>query len=121
MTSYRDILSAIARLKSGEEVLSSESYLELLEALEQAVQALVLAPTGVNPTATGLWYNHERAPALARLAKALTPAQHGRGSQIPADQPPSDREVLRELHEALLANSADRPIAPAFRPANRTL
>jgi hypothetical protein len=121
MTSHRDILSAIALLKSGEDELSSERYVELLEALEQAVQALVLAPRGTDPTATGLWYNHERAPALARLAEALTPSQHDRRSQVTTDQGPSDREVLTELHEALLANSRQRPITSGFRPANRRL
>lgn len=151
MSPPHQTLAAISRLKSGEAALSSEQYVELLGAVEQAVQALLLAPAGSDPVATGFWYNHERAPALARLADALGPhgggaatharaaashapgtATHGAGaashragagshgagaashapgaaSHAPgaaltalADQQLSDREVLLELHAALL-------------------
>jgi hypothetical protein len=105
MTPHRETLAAIARLKSGEDELSSEQYMELLEAIEEAVQALVLAPSGTNPVATGLWYNHERGPALARLADALAPRLHSDASEELADEQMSDREVLLELHAALLKNS----------------
>jgi hypothetical protein len=101
MSSHREALTAIARLKSGETELTSEQYLELLGAVEQAVHTLLLAPTGSNPVATGLWYNHERAPALTRLADALTPDEAGATDAL-ADQQLSDREVLLELHQALL-------------------
>lgn len=104
MSSYHDTLAAISRLKSGEVALSAEQYLELLEAIEKAVQALLLAPSGTDPVATGLWYRHERAPALAQLADALAPGERiMTGPAQPAEQL-SDREVLRELHEALLKN-----------------
>ena len=105
MTPHRETLVALSRLKSGETELGAEQYFELLEAVEQAVHALVLAPTGSNPVATGLWYNHERAPALARLAEALAPEQYGAAAEAPADQQLSDREVLLELHAALLKKS----------------
>ncbi len=105
MTSHRDTLVAISRLKSGETALTSEQYVELLEAVEQAVQALLLAPSGIDPVATGVWYHHERAPALSRLADALAPDEHRAASQPREDQQLSDREVLLELHEALLKRS----------------
>jgi hypothetical protein len=105
MSSHRETLVALERLKSGEAELTSEQYVELLEAVEQAVKALLLAPSGSDPTATGLWYNHERAPALARLADALAPDQASDASATLAEQQLSDREVLLELHEALLKSS----------------
>lgn len=95
------MLTAIARLRSGEDELSSEQYMELLEAVETAARALVVAPSGTDPVATGLWYNHERTPALARLAGALSPNRYA-GTDSAADPLTSDREVLRELHAALL-------------------
>jgi hypothetical protein len=104
MSPHRDTLVALSRLKSGEAELSPEQYFELLEAVEQAVHALPLAPSGSDPVATGLWYNHERAPALARLADALAP-QESRASDAPADEQPSDHQVLLELHAALLKST----------------
>ncbi|HWD68706.1 MAG TPA: hypothetical protein VG293_00855 [Solirubrobacteraceae bacterium] len=104
MTPHGETLAALSRLKNGEAELSREQYLELLEAMEQAVQALILAPTGSDSRATGLWYNHERAPALARLAEALAPEKHG-AATAPAEEQLSDRDVLLELHAALLRNS----------------
>ena len=105
MSSHRETLVALSRLKSGEAELTSEQYVELLEAVEQAVRALLLAPSGSDPVATGLWYNHERAPALTRLADALAPDQASGASATLAEQQLSDREVLLELHEALLKSS----------------
>jgi hypothetical protein len=102
MSPHRDTLVALSKLKSGEAELSSEQYVGLLEAVEQAIHALLLAPSGSNAVATGLWYNHERAPALARLADALAPREQGGASEALAQQQPSDREVLQELHQALL-------------------
>ena len=105
MSPHRDTLVALSRLKSGEAELSPEQYFELLEAVEQAVQALLLAPSGSDPVATGLWYNHERVPALARLADALAPQESRASSDASADEQPSDRQVLLELHAALLKSS----------------
>jgi hypothetical protein len=105
MSSNREIRAALARLQSGEAALSAEQYQQLLEALEQMFEALVLAPKGTDPVATGVWYNHERKPALARLADALSPQANGHASQKLADQQLSDREVIRELHRSLLDNS----------------
>jgi hypothetical protein len=106
MSPHRDTLVALSKLKSGEAELSPEQYFELLEAVEQAVKALLLAPSGAEPVATGLWYNHERAPALARLADALVaPQEQGGASEALAQQQLSDREVLQELHQALLKSS----------------
>jgi hypothetical protein len=102
MSTHRETLFALRRLKSGETELTSEQYVELLEAVEQAVQALFRAPSGSDPVATGLWYNHDRAPALARLADALAPQEQGGASQALAQEQLSDREVLHELHQALL-------------------
>lgn len=105
MSSHNDTLAALSRLKSGETALTSEQYLELLEAVEQAVHALLLAPSGSDPVAAGLWYNHERAPALARLTDALAPEEARAASRVLADEQLSDREVLLELHAALLKSS----------------
>jgi hypothetical protein len=105
MSSHRETLVALSRLKSGEAELTPQQYVELLEAVEQAVKALLLAPSGSDPMATGLWFNHERAPALARLADALAPDPAGGASATLAEQQLSDRQVLLELHEALLKSS----------------
>lgn len=105
MSPHRDTLEAIARLKTGEDELSSEQYVQLLDAVEEAVRALVLAPTGGDPVATGLWYNHERAPALSRLADALASKPYGVVAAAPGEAQMSDREVLLELHAALQRNS----------------
>jgi hypothetical protein len=105
MTSHRETLVALQRLKSGEDELTSDQYVELLEAVEQAIESLLLAPSGADPVATGLWYNHERAPALARLAGALAPRRLDEATQQPAQQQMSDHEVLKELHAALLKSS----------------
>lgn len=102
MSSNREILAALARLKSGAVALTAEQYQDLLEAVEQAAHALIMAPRGTDPVATGLWYNHERSPALARLADALAP--QSAASQALAQTQLSDREVARELHRALLDN-----------------
>jgi len=105
MSTHRETLVALRRLKSGETELTREQYVELLEAVEQAIQALLLAPSGSDPVATGLWYNHDRAPALARLADALGPRHQGEATRELAEQQMSDREVLKELHAALLKSS----------------
>ena len=105
MQSNREIRATLARLKSGEEILSAEQYHELLEAVEQVFEALALAPKGADPAAAGVWYNHERKPALARLADALSPRTDGYAVQRLADQQLSDREVIRELQQSLLHNS----------------
>ena len=105
MSSNREIRAALARLKSGAATLTAEQYHELLEAVEQTFEALVLAPKGTDPVATGVWYNHERKPALARLADALSPQADRNAAQKLVDQQLSDREVIRELHQSLLDNS----------------
>jgi len=118
VTPHREALQALERLKTGAVKLDSEQYLELLEAVEQVVHALVLAPSGADPVATGLWYNHERSPALARLAAALAanggagdaagaPSAAGAaGSAGAAAGAQSDAEVLRALHRALLERAS---------------
>ena|SRR5579875_3017404 len=105
MSSKREIRAGLARLKSGEVVLSPEQYHELLEAVEQLFEAMVLAPKGPDPVATGVWYNHERKPALARLADAISPHDGAVATQRLVEQQVSDREVIRELHRSLLDNS----------------
>jgi hypothetical protein len=104
MSSHREILAALERLKSGAMTLSSEQYLRLLEAIEQAAEALFTAPRSADPVATGLWYNHERAPALARLADALT--SHGGEPSVRGltQEQQRDGEIARQLHQSLLDN-----------------
>jgi hypothetical protein len=106
MSSKREIRAALARLKSGDVTLSPHQYHELLAALEQLFEALVLAPKGTDPVATAVWYNHERRPALARLADAVSPQTDRNAVQTLADQQRSDRDVIRELHRSLLDSSA---------------
>jgi hypothetical protein len=114
MSSHRKILAALQRLKSGGAKPTPEQYLAILDAVEQAVEVLYAAPRGSDPIATGLWYNHERAPALARLADALTShnaastshnaAMTARGaatSELERERQ-SDREVVRALQQSLL-------------------
>ncbi len=72
MSHYRDILSALQKLKAGAGKLTTEQYVDVLEAIEQAAQALYSAPRGADPAAMGVWWNHERTPALARLADTLS-------------------------------------------------
>ena len=105
MSSNREIRAGLARLKSGAATLTAEQYHELLEAVEQIFEALALAPKGTDPVATGVWYNHERKPALARLADAVSPQADTNAAQKLVDQQLSDREVIRELHQSLLDKS----------------
>lgn len=105
MSSKREVRAALGRLKSGEVQLSPEQYYELLEAVEQMFEALVLAPKGADPVATAVWYNHERKPALAQLADALASHPEGNAAERLAAQQLSDREVARQLHRSLLENS----------------
>jgi hypothetical protein len=100
MSSHRKILAALQRLKSGGTKPTPEQYVAILDAVEQAVEVLYAAPRGSDPIATGLWYNHERAPALARLADALT-SQNQATSDL-ENQRQSDREVVRALQQSLL-------------------
>ncbi len=105
MSSNREIRAGLARLKSGAATLTAEQYHELLEAVEQIFEALALAPKGTDPVATGVWYNHERKPALARLADAVSPQADTNAAQKLVDQQLIDREVIRELHQSLLDKS----------------
>jgi hypothetical protein len=100
MSSHRKILAALQRLKSGGETPTPEQYVAILDAIEQAVEVLYAAPRGSDPIATGLWYNHERAPALARLADALT--SHKDATPQLEYELQRDREVVRALQQSLL-------------------
>jgi hypothetical protein len=102
MSSHRKILAALQRLKSGGETPTSEQYVAILDAVEQAVEVLYAAPRGSDPIATGLWYNHERAPALARLADALTSHKDATSQLAHEHERQSDREVVRALQQSLL-------------------
>lgn len=106
MSSKREVRAALERLKTGAVTLSAHEYQELLEAVGQVFEALVLAPKGSDPMATAVWYQHERRPALARLADALSPRASGNSVRALADQQLSDREVIHELHQSLLDNRA---------------
>ncbi len=106
MSSKREVRAALVGLKSGDVTLSPHQYHELLAAAEQLFEALVLAPKGSDPMATAVWYNHERHPALARLADAVSPQTDANAVWRLADQQRSDRDVIRELHRSLLDNSA---------------
>jgi hypothetical protein len=104
MSSHRKILAALQHLKSGGTKPTDGQYVAILDALEQAVEVLYAAPRGSDPVATGLWYNHERAPALARLADALS--SHDEATAELAQERQSDREVVRALHQSLLDRAA---------------
>lgn len=125
MSQHRDILAALEKLRSGVHSLTSEQYVALLDAVEQTAAALHVAPRGSDPIATGLWWNHERTPALTRLAHALafhagsTAAQQrlvefagGEVGTLRADDGAataapelSDLDVARALHQSLLDNT----------------
>jgi len=86
--------------------MSSDQYLAVLEAIEQASEALHSAPRGSDPVANGIWWNHERTPALARLADALTPhPDAGAGAASERSARSDDAQVIRELHQSLLDNA----------------
>lgn len=112
MSSHRKILAALQHLKSGGTKPTDEQYVAILDAVEQAVEVLYAAPRGRDPVATGLWYNHERAPALARLADALTShsdealTSHSDGITELEQERQSDREIVRALHRSLLDSAA---------------
>jgi hypothetical protein len=111
MSSHRKILAALQRLKSGGAQLTPEQYVAILDAVEQAVEVLYAAPRGSDPIATGLWYNHERAPALARLADALTSHKDALTSRNAETfelerERQSDREVVRALQQSLRERTA---------------
>jgi hypothetical protein len=118
MSSHRKILAALQRLKSGGAPPTPEQYVAILDAVEQAVEVLYAAPRGSDPIATGLWYNHERAPALARLADALTShndaltarnprlGSHGAATSELERERQSDREVVRALQQSLRERTA---------------
>jgi hypothetical protein len=105
MSSHRKILAALQHLKSGDTKPTDEQYVAILDAVEQAVEVLYAAPRGSDPVATGLWFNHERAPALARLADALS--SHREATTELEHERQSDREIVRALHQSLL-KSAER-------------
>jgi hypothetical protein len=111
MSSHRKILAALQRLKSGGAQPTPEQYVAILDAVEQAVEVLYAAPRGSDPIATGLWYNHERAPALARLADALTShsdvltSRNAATSELERERQ-SDREVVRALQQSLRERTA---------------
>ncbi len=104
MSSHREILAALERLKSGATTLTSDQYLRLLEAVEQAAEALFAAPRSPDPVAAGLWYNHERAPALSRLADALIAHEDNAAVRGLTQEQQRDSEVARLLHQSLLDN-----------------
>ncbi len=103
--SRREILSALERLMSGTAALSAEQYAGFLQAVAQAVEALASAPHGSDPVAAGMWHNHERMPALARLSDALSPDEGPSAVERLAEQRRGDREVVRALHQALLESA----------------
>jgi hypothetical protein len=98
---HRQTLAALEKLKSGAVSLDSEDYLALLEAIEQATEALHAAPRKADQVALGLWYNHERAPALARLADALQPHRVQSAVDLLAADLNSDVMAARALQQSL--------------------
>lgn len=103
MSAHREILASLERLKSGAVQLTSEQYLGLLEAVEQAAEVLLTAPKGHDPVANGIWYHHERTPAITRLADALNPAQ-GHAAPAPSFEP-DDKRIAEQLRQSLLNGS----------------
>lgn len=112
---HRDIVDALDRLRTGAVSLTSEQYVKLLDAIEHASSVLHLAPRGSDPVASGVWYHHERGPALAKLADAL-PVKHQQGTETGAtgtsnpadsagrrhaDQVNDDAAVIRALQDSL--------------------
>ncbi len=61
---------------------------------------LLTAPKGHDAVANGIWYHHERTPAIRRLADALS-SSHGQAVEVPSFEP-DDQDIARQLHQSLL-------------------
>jgi hypothetical protein len=72
-----------------------------MAALAEVVRVLDSAPRGNSPVATGVWFNHERGPALARLSDALHPHLQGAALQNHTDGLQTDQDVILALQQAL--------------------
>ncbi len=118
MSQHREILAGLERLRSTTSSPTPEQLRSLIDAVEQAAEALQVAPKGSDPIATGIWWNHERTPALARLADALAHTGEPREAREAPGPPPTpaqtapnfqqqhpDLAVVRALHQALIDNS----------------
>lgn len=95
--SQREIVSALEQWGLGTLALPPEQRQAVTEALAEVVRVLDGAPRGTDPIALGIWFNHERAPALARLSDALHPHQQGAALQ----ELQRDQEIARALQQAL--------------------
>ena len=115
MSSAGEIRAALSALRSGARAITAEECHELLGAVEQMFDALSAAPRGADPIAAGVWYNHDRGPALARLADALAAADAGNAPaaagtsaiQTLAQQRAQDASIARALHQSLLTGRGD--------------
>jgi hypothetical protein len=109
MSQHREILAALGSLRSGATSLNFEEYVQFLDAVEQLAETLQLAPGGSDPVATGVWWHHERTPALARLADALpTPRGAAPRRRQSSGTELGDAPVIRALHQSILENSPYR-------------
>lgn len=97
-------LSALAEIAAGRVELDAQRRAALFDALGDVVRVLAQAPSGHDPIAVGVWSNHDRLPALARLADVLLPESDAT-AQLAAEQE-RDAETARALLSALLRQPA---------------
>jgi hypothetical protein len=97
----REIVTALHQWGTGKLPLTDEQREQVLAALVEVVRVLDGAPSGSNGVATGVWFNHERSPALARLSDALHPHHQGAALQRHAERLQSDHELITALQQAL--------------------
>ena len=109
MSTHRDTLVALSRLKSGETELTSEQYVELLEAVEQAVQG---AAARAERLRSGGHRRSGTTTSARRPSRGWPMRSPPTGAAAPRRRSPSsscsDREVLHELHQALLNRARAR-------------
>jgi hypothetical protein len=101
MSPFREIHTALVRLRAGVSQLTSDEYMALLNAVETVAAALHAAPAGGDPVAVGVWYHHERAPALAELADALRPEDPNKVADALTEDQHSDAIAARALQQSL--------------------
>ncbi len=99
--SQREIVLALEQWGIGALALTPEQRQAVTDTLAEVVRVLDGAPRGTDPIAFGIWFNHERAPALARLSDALHPHQRGAALQQHDAELQRDQEIARALQQAL--------------------
>jgi hypothetical protein len=99
--SQREIVAALEQWSAGNLTLTAEQQQGVTAALVELVRVLDAAPSGADRIASGVWFLHERRPALARLSDALHPQDEGVALQEHRERLQTDQEVIEALKVAL--------------------